>query len=179
MQASGSVSHRVQCWRKGWWGWEAGNPLYCPGMSSLPGTQTPGRKTEREREWERWWEGERWRGRQGRKNRQGNSAMYRSNHLLDPQKKKTCQLSLSSHSFWKENTEAQSQCWCSLISIAIKPIWAFFSRPWLIQRHKKDKIILSSLFTVQTAVSKFSLRGTVRNIFILKPQENAYVLYVH
>lgn len=41
MQASESASRRVQYWRKGWWVWEAGNPLYCPGMSSLPGTQTP------------------------------------------------------------------------------------------------------------------------------------------
>lgn len=68
VQASGSASHRVQCWRKGWWGWEEGNPLYCPGMSSRPGTQTPGRRDRKKRECERWWEGGREeKGKTGRK----------------------------------------------------------------------------------------------------------------
>lgn len=56
------------------------------------------RKTEKE--WERDSGRERgeWEERRGEKSRNENSALYRSNYLLDPYIK-TCQLSLNSHSF--------------------------------------------------------------------------------
>lgn len=114
------------------------------------------RQKERERMWERWWEGERGRVGQGRKkkSRHGNSAMYRSNHLLDPQEEKK---HVSSH--WV-HTASEKKTQKHTVSHLNQLIWPYpssadLSQPKseLLQRQKKDKVILSSLFTVQTAVS--------------------------
>lgn len=97
-KVSGSASHRVQCWRRGWWEWEAGIPLYCPGRSSLPGTQKPGKK-DRKKEWE----GER--GEVEDRGGGGGETDMEIKQCIDHtiywiQRKKTYHLSLSSHSFW-------------------------------------------------------------------------------
>lgn len=169
MQASGLAFHRVQCWRKGWWGWEAGNPLYCPDMSSLPETQTPGKK-DRKKGRESVIEmvgGREGKGRTGeKKSRHGNSAMYRSNHLLDPQKKNMSALIEFTQLLKRKHRSTQP-----VFSHLNQLIWPYpssadlsQSKAVLLHWQKKDKIVLPFLFTGQTAVSILQSAGGLLEI---------------